>query len=323
METTFLSCDWGTSSFRLRLVEVNSLKIIAEVKSDEGISKVYESWQQVKSEENDRLSYYKSVLGKYVAVIERKLNISLNGTVIVMSGMASSSIGMMELPYKHLPFSIKYTDVYIKKIKALNDGQHDVLLVSGVKTDTDVMRGEETQLLGCTIKADTNKQVFIFPGTHSKHIVVENGEAIDFKTYMTGEFFHLLSTNSLLSNSVLPGSSLDTPENETAFAKGVLEGQDQNLLHQSFIVRTNDLFHRFSKEQNYWYLSGMVIGTELNELWKQPVQSVTVVSEGKLIQFYKRAFKALGAEKLFKSVDVNQALLKAHQKIYVEAYALK
>ena len=34
--TTFLSCDWGTSAFRLRLVERELLKILAETHSKEG-----------------------------------------------------------------------------------------------------------------------------------------------------------------------------------------------------------------------------------------------------------------------------------------------
>ena len=30
----FISCDWGTTSFRLRLVETHTLRVLAEVKDD-------------------------------------------------------------------------------------------------------------------------------------------------------------------------------------------------------------------------------------------------------------------------------------------------
>ncbi len=63
------------------------------------------------------------------------------------------------------------------------------------------MRGEETQLIGC-LKSGKQDGFFIFPGTHSKHVEVEDGMVKDFKTYMTGEFFELLSQKSILLNSV-------------------------------------------------------------------------------------------------------------------------
>ena len=43
-KTIFLSCDWGTSPFRLRLVERASLKILAEESSKEGNADTAERW---------------------------------------------------------------------------------------------------------------------------------------------------------------------------------------------------------------------------------------------------------------------------------------
>ena len=41
-----LSCDWGTSSFRLWLVDVVNGNIKDEVFSDKGIALVYNDWLQ-------------------------------------------------------------------------------------------------------------------------------------------------------------------------------------------------------------------------------------------------------------------------------------
>src|SRR5450432_1404958 len=125
--------------------------------------------------------------------------------------MASSTLGMVELPYKELPFLADGSDLRVETIYANGLFHHDVLLISGARTGDDVMRGEETQLVGCALGAgyatQAGEQVFIFPGTHSKHVVVREGRVIAFKTYMTGEFFELLSKKSILAGDVEAGEA--------------------------------------------------------------------------------------------------------------------
>jgi 2-dehydro-3-deoxygalactonokinase len=104
---------------------------------------------------------------------------------------------------------------------------------------------------------------YIFPGTHSKHVQVRSGRVVDFQTYMTGEFFGLLSEMSLLSGSVEKNDSLGETGHADAFRKGVRDAAGSNLLHAAFRVRTNDLFGRLSAKANFHYLSGLLIGTEL------------------------------------------------------------
>src|SRR5678815_25631 len=105
---------------------------------------------------------------------------------IVISGMASSSIGIRELDYSSIPFPVSGTSANTEWIQT-STLKNPVLLVSGVRTDDDVMRGEETQLTGLLhlIQIEkASKHLFILPGTHSKHIVVDQGNVIDLKTYM-------------------------------------------------------------------------------------------------------------------------------------------
>src|SRR5688500_15787071 len=100
----FFSCDWGTTAFRLRLVEVAGLKIIAEESNQQGIAETYQRWKQSGKNEELRLTFYLDIIEEYIKAIEQKFNTSFKHTPVVISGMASSTIGMMELPYKHLPF---------------------------------------------------------------------------------------------------------------------------------------------------------------------------------------------------------------------------
>ncbi|MEO6454798.1 MAG: 2-dehydro-3-deoxygalactonokinase, partial [Ginsengibacter sp.] len=218
---------------------------------------------------------------------------------------------MMELPYKEVPFSIDGHDLVLKTIKGNEDFRHPIFMISGVRTANDVMRGEETQLTGCLHSDDEEDQIFIFPGTHSKHVKVNNGRAVDFATYMTGEFFELLSQKSILSNNVEADNNL-LSTNLKSFETGVTDSSDSHILHTAFLVRTNQLFGKFSKPENYNYLSGLLIGTELQQLIKKDIP-LTLVSSKKLEQSYSAALSILGLK--FKVQNSEEALIRGQYRI--------
>ena len=218
----FISCDWGTSAFRLRLVEASTNLVVTEVKIEQGIASTFKLWTDSKVV-NDRFSFYRAVLSEYIAKLEHQAGYTLDNVTIVISGMASSSIGMVELPYKELSFRTDGGDLFTHVIEASEDFKHKIIIISGVKSTTDVMRGEETILIGCNAEYSEEEQVFIFPGTHSKHIIVKNGTAHDFKTYMTGEIFDLLCNKSILSNSVEKDDNDIGNKSNLYFINGVIE----------------------------------------------------------------------------------------------------
>ena len=106
----FLSCDWGTSSFRLRLVAGPELRLIAEVSDNTGISPTYDLWKRKEEDPSKKLSFYQEIIKQNIGRLEHKLEASLTNVPLILSGMASSSIGMKELPYKELPFSLDGAD---------------------------------------------------------------------------------------------------------------------------------------------------------------------------------------------------------------------
>jgi 2-dehydro-3-deoxygalactonokinase len=308
----FLSCDWGTTSFRLRLVSVPGLKTIAEVKSEEGIAAIHNLWKEKNADEKRRLNFYLSILNERLKTLQQKTNVSTNLPIII-SGMASSTIGMIELPYKQLPIHLNGSDLIVEKIKSREDFPNDIFLISGLRTENDVMRGEETQLIG---SADKHTEgLFIFPGTHSKHVLVKNGMAVDIKTYMTGEFFELLSTKSILAASV-EKSDAGSEKIVNAFKTGVEESSKYNLLHNSFLVRTNLLFNRYTKQENYYCLSGLLIGSELQEVKKLNEQSIFLVGAKQLVDFYATALDCLQIKASIKIIDAEEATIKGQYKVY-------
>ncbi|RDV16882.1 2-keto-3-deoxy-galactonokinase [Pontibacter diazotrophicus] len=318
----FLSCDWGTSSFRLRLVDAESADIIAFRKADRGIAATFNNLDDRKKEDPEqRLLFYLRIIQEHISEIEQDQNISLKGVPLVISGMASSSIGMAELPYRNLPFSIDGSDIEAAYFEVSANFAHPVLLISGVKSEVDVMRGEETQLIG-TIRDSTaveGQVLYIFPGTHSKHIVVKGKQVIDFKTYMTGEFFALLSKQSILKGVVEWNDDLQTPNALQSFKEGVRDAKGANLLHMAFRVRTNDLFEKLTKKENYHYLSGLLIGAELDGIKPSDYAQVSVCSDSGLRLSYETALETLGLKEkahVFPDEWTDEAVVRGQLKIY-------
>ncbi|WP_134089193.1 2-dehydro-3-deoxygalactonokinase [Olivibacter sp. XZL3] len=311
----FLSCDWGTSSFRLRLIQVKNLKTISEIKNDLGMLETFNRWQLAENPA-DRAQFYTSIIEDQLKIMSRQLSMSLQGIPVVLSGMASSTIGLMELPYKILPFAIDGSDL---KFESLTSGKNatSFLIVSGARTENDVMRGEETKIVGCAplLAGDEREQLLILPGTHPKHIFIKNGRVIRFKTFMTGEFFDLLSTKSILASSIEAGGDLGDPLNRESFIQAVKASRTAGLLHNSFMVRTNELLKHISKQQNFFYLSGLLIGTELTDI--TPPSSVYLLGGSMHTALYTLACEVLGID-ITKSLDADQALINGQRLLLSE-----
>ncbi len=306
---TFLSCDWGTSNFRLRLVRTEDMQVLATVRSDQGISQTSRAWQQ--HGHANRETFYTGFLNQRIAEMEQQTGRTLHGVTVVLSGMASSSIGLMELPYSKLPFRTSGEDLITEQIQ----NQHNPLLViSGACTTDDVMRGEETKIVGAaaSLSETAEEQIMILPGTHSKHISIRNGQVISFQTFMTGEFFALLSGSSILAASVAAGGELSEAANRESFISAVKQSREISLLQHSFKVRTNQLLKGLSKERNYYYLSGLLIGEELKNI--PPCQLVTLMGGSLHTQLYMLACDTLGI-KITSTPDADEALINGQKLI--------
>lgn len=313
----FLSCDWGTSSFRLRFVSDNDLKVVAEEISGEGITATFNLWKDSNKREEDRFSFYLAVLNENIKKLEQRLHVSIENVPVIISGMASSSIGMVEMPYKEIPFNAQGSDLITKKIIKTPEFSHDLLIISGARTEHDVLRGEETQLAGCA-PFSNGEQLFIFPGTHSKHVLVKEGNAVAFNTYMTGEFFELLANKSILSSSL--EKTIVDERSMQAFCNGVKDA-DSNLLHSAFMVRTNQLFNKFSKGENFYYLSGLLIGYELNDLKNKRGTDIYLVGGEELSFYYAKALEQLYTGAAVKTINADEATIKGQYKIYTSVTA--
>lgn len=219
------------------------------------------------------------------------------GAPIIMAGMVGSRAGWREAPYLETP--ARLTDLAGHLI-ALPDLEGSPLrIVPGMaKRDAqqpDVMRGEECQLLGAKLVRGLADGLFLLPGTHAKWARVEGGRLIDFRTYMTGEIFGLMRRQGSLSQVIAQEDRFDAD----AFARGLARAGDLaagGLTHQLFGVRSLSLFGALSPDNAGSYLSGLLIGAELQDAlaWAKPEGPVIAIGSATLLGNYAAAAARFG-----------------------------
>lgn len=308
MSPKFISCDWGTSNLRIRLVDVNSLAILKELKSDDGIKFLYQKFTA--QNQKDQLSFYLSFLKKKIKLLKPEND----NYSVVCSGMASSNLGLQELPYSSFPMDFSGSTLRTAKIKLAP--HQNLYLVSGVKNAYGMMRGEEIQAIGLENHVDKFKKgVLILPGTHSKHIFFENGSFTGLSNYMTGELFDVLSKQSILSNSLRPCKFSETHYH--SFRHGVSLGLDGKLTSSLFGIRARHILHNHNPEKNAALLSGLLIGDELSHLKHHPDQVILAAPESISKQYQMALTSAMDKSKLtFIAADkLDKALLQGQRKI--------
>jgi 2-dehydro-3-deoxygalactonokinase len=177
----------------------------------------------------------------------------------VLCGMVGSRHGWMEAPYVSCPAGAEEIAAGLRPVfTALGRA----VIAPGLSFESsdraDVMRGEETQILGAVGPDWTG--VTITPGTHSKWATLESGRITRFRTWMTGELYALLKNRSLLGRLMTPGN-----HDSGAFALGVLRAfEDRAITALLFSVRAEALLARIAPPSLASYLSGLLIGSEVS-----------------------------------------------------------
>ncbi len=185
------------------------------------------------------------------------------GFPVIMCGMVGARQGWREAPYVDVPVDV--ADVAHRAIR-VPCGRLDVRIMPGLSRrdprHPDVIRGEETQLLGLSVGSGPMSAFVVIPGTHSKWVRLSAGRVADFRTVMTGEVYALLCGHSVLRHTM--GGDHDVTA-APDFAAGVRAGLDEpaKVLASAFAVRAGELlFGRTGASAAAW-LSGLLIGAEV------------------------------------------------------------
>jgi 2-dehydro-3-deoxygalactonokinase len=281
-KTALIGVDWGTTSMRLWRFSPSG-QITERKRSDRGILKVAD--------------------GNFREVLEAAIGIGAAPDVpILMSGMIGSRQGWVEAPYVFCPADIATLADHLRTAP----GCANVQIVPGVAVREaggrcDVMRGEETQILGAGL--GSGPRLVVLPGTHCKWVLVENGCIRDFVTFMTGEMYQALRRHTILAR-LMPAddAGLEVEPVHRSFVAGLTAGLDgkEGLMQSLFSIRARGLFDELAPELAPAALSGLLIGAEISEglvlarKWGLAEIAPLIVGGDVLIERYQTAFRQAG-----------------------------
>lgn len=213
-------------------------------------------------------------------------------TLVIACGMVGARQGWIEVPYRVAPCKPDVQDSF--GCPDTNDPRLKVRVLAGIKQiepAPDVMRGEETQIAGFLLENPAFDGVLCLPGTHTKWVRISEGEIAEFQTFMTGELFNLLATQSVLRHSVAGGGW-----DQGAFADSVrsLMSEPESFAGWLFSIRADTLISGLDHAEANSRLSGTLIGAELaaaRQYWQG--RDVTIVGNGAQSELYAEGFRIL------------------------------
>jgi 2-dehydro-3-deoxygalactonokinase len=276
-----IAVDWGTSNMRARLLDAAG-GVLAEAESEDGIARV---------EAGGHEAAFERLVGAWPRV------------PAIMAGMIGSRQGWREAAY--LPCPAAVGDLAASVLRFDTASGRPVAIVPGIMVrsaarDGDVMRGEETQIVGMIDGEPDFSGVAILPGTHSKWVSIGAATVKDFQTFLTGEIFELLSQKSFLRHSVAAGDGDLTQSPDFALAVRRTAEEGLPFLSAIFSVRVRALLDNVDRADNLAYLSGLVIGGEIAAARAagrfNDATTLRIVGSRSLGRAYARAFALLGVQ---------------------------
>ena len=271
MDTKWIAVDWGTSN--LRVWAMGAAGPLAAASSDDGMGKL-------------QPDAFEAALLHLISPW-----LTLPCTQVLACGMVGARQGWREAVYRQTPC----TALNAAGITHVPTKDHRLTfhIAPGLSQDrpADVMRGEETQIAGVLALRKGFDGVICHPGTHSKWVQVSAGEVVSFQTYMTGELFALLSTQSVLRHGMAAGWD------DAAFDLGVADAlqSPDKIAARLFSLRAEFLLHAMTQSQARARLSGLLIGIELagsKPYWLG--QRIILVGAPALAANYTRALRSQG-----------------------------
>jgi 2-dehydro-3-deoxygalactonokinase len=316
MENTILGIDWGTSNRRAYLID-HSGRCLAEHADGEGLLAV------------------RGDFARSLATLRATMGIS-DTVPVIMSGMVGSASGWQEAPYLDVSVPLAQLPAHLVDVA----GHPGCRIVPGYLSrqhGVDVMRGEETQLLGA-LALGVRDGWIVLPGTHSKWVFLRDGCVEQLSTYMTGELFAMLGREGTLASLMAPvepsawhsdgaehaqEAHQQSHNDDVAFSSGLAEArQQQALTHSLFGVRARVVSHTMAAGAARSFVSGLLIGTEFAAAEARgntdSSNTIHLIASTALSARYASAAKQFGLEAIV--LDPDTVYLAAlHQFISKEA----
>ncbi len=277
----YIIMDMGTSNTRLWLIKDGGVLALKKGSFGAGSSKTHG-----KSFLYDSLKGLLCELTHENSISEKEIE------CILVSGMAGSELGLLEIPHISLPADIyRLSDsLTVKNIPEISE--IPFIFVPGLRqicgdTVTDIMRGEETETSGIiSTLAHYEDTIIVLPGTHNKIICVNaSGEISEFHTTLSGELLAMAVSNSILAGQVKHDFNLSEADLLRGAAYAKENGLNSALFHIRVMAKNGGSSDVLSS-----FLYGAVIGQDI-PLIKRIASGKSIYVGGK--ESLKKAYCAL------------------------------
>ena len=285
MSAALIAIDWGTSSARAYWLDIRG-DIVRTATAPLGVQKVPPQG--------------------FPNALTALLGATPDPSVpMIACGMIGSRQGWVEAPYCDCPADAASIASALTMVPGVRLAIVPGLTCRDPSGVPDVMRGEETQILGALGGSPEPLRVVVLPGTHSKWAIVRDTTIETFSTFLTGELFAVLREHSILGRLAAPG------DDATALERGLRRSleDDASLPRDLFSARTLALAGELAPSAVGDYLSGLLLGAELAAgrrwLQRQRVmgESVHLIGDAVLCDRYRKAFALAGLRAILGPAD--------------------
>nr|WP_277871739.1 2-dehydro-3-deoxygalactonokinase [Cryobacterium sp. MDB2-33-2] len=298
-----IALDWGTSSLRAYLLGDSGI-VLSERRQSSGVLALTSGANRAGTDHAQAFERcFEALCGDWLTLWPN--------VPVIACGMVGSNQGWVETPYRKLPSDLATAGVLTRVPTKRHSMVH---IIPGLIVDSDlpdVIRGEETQVLGALMSAprsdphQSDERIVLLPGTHSKWVRVSGTTVSAFTTYMTGELYSLLATKSTLSLQTVRSQEHDWE----AFARGleVAAAPNGGILMTAFSARTLVMTGKLHPTEIEDYLSGLLIGAEIAGIrasWLGEFSGeILLCGEPDLNDRYRRALKRFGLKVAFETTS--------------------
>lgn len=297
----FIAGDWGTTHLRLVLCDANGTTL--ESIDGPGISQIERHFETVFDDLTAAWSKQRPQLPA------------------LLCGMVGSTIGWTDVPYVACPAQ---PGALARSMVAIPE--RHVLIAPGLSCRNrhdapDVMRGEETQILGA-IRLDASlargRHLLCLPGTHTKWVVLDEGVIREFITSATGEMFAIVN-----QHSVLIRAGRASAEADAAFERAIDQVKRfpaAALTQLLFECRSRQVMNELTSAAAPHFLSGLLIGQDVAAVRSQfadvldHTRRIVLVGTPHLTALHAIAASVFGLESL--QIDGSHAALAGLTSLY-------
>lgn len=307
----YITIDGGTTNTRVTLVLSGEIK--KTVKIPLGARASMDGRTALRTAIRDAINSLLSEFGCTTGDICR----------ILASGMITSEYGLCCLPHVISPAGIRELHETVHEAILSDISDIPFVFVRGVKMlgqtleTTDMMRGEESELIGIMKEGD-GACLYVLPGSHSKLIECDtNGRIVRFSTTMTGEMIAALSSGTILRDAVdLSVSEFD----EAMLISGCRYAAERGFSEAVFKTRVLKNVFGAGKAEIYSFFLGTILSSEIKAILDSGPEKVVLGGKAQLKNATAILLRALSKKEVVTLSDADVDASSCRGVIHIFEY---